>query len=199
MMDCLDPCEGKAQVKAKVKAKPSKYFPPFDALCLDTMKSNVDALKRIAECRVKVLALQGISAIQLWSDAHAAQDEDNATDPYQQYLMGVRKAAGRLIAEELQGQQTKRTQQTPSMTAEAGSMTAEADSMTAQPPKAVSPNVGTPTQGKLNPEAKPFFPSAMDSTQTLHQDETRLAASGLAGFEEFCKKHGLRVSSAKKE
>ncbi|OTA94940.1 hypothetical protein M434DRAFT_29313 [Hypoxylon sp. CO27-5] len=184
----------------QTEIKPSKYFPRDGVLYPHPMDEEAfEVITRLAEYQVKDQAYKGIPLIRLWLDAHAAGDPSNAADPYQQYLMVVRKTAGRLLAQELQGQQVLSAPAMPAPGVMAkGGHNGEA-STPAPAPKAMFPELGTPALGKLNPRAKPFSPSTSASKQTLRLDETKSAEDGLASFEERCKKLGLRVSSANKE
>ncbi|KAI1407186.1 hypothetical protein F5Y13DRAFT_175572 [Hypoxylon sp. FL1857] len=195
--------------KTQMKAKPSEYFPPMDDIYSRPVdKDALELFACLAEGQVKAHTCTGISTVRLWLDAHAAEEKDNATDPYQQYLTVVRKTAGRLLAEELQCQQIGTARPTSKVLSAAVKPTPTSTtktghngevSMSTQAPKAVPPNLGTSTLGKLNPQAKPFFPPSPASKQTPHPDEGKPAAHGLAAFKAYCKKRGLRVSSAKKE
>ncbi|OTA57413.1 hypothetical protein K449DRAFT_437278 [Hypoxylon sp. EC38] len=183
----------------ETKVEPSKYFPRDGVLYSHPMDEDAfELMTRLAEYQVKDQACKGIPIIRLWLDAHAAEDPSNAADSYQQYLVIVRKTAGRLLAQELQGQQVLSVPAMPAPGVMAkGGHDGEA-STSAQAPKAMFPELETPALGKLNPQAKPFSPSTSASKQTLRPDETKSAEDGLACFEERCKKLGLRVSSANK-
>ncbi|KAI0881371.1 uncharacterized protein GGS22DRAFT_192460 [Annulohypoxylon maeteangense] len=195
----------------------SKYFPPSNIIYSSQGDDahNMGFLVGFAEAQVKLRIHEGVLLIRLWSDAYDALDAKQESVIYQQYLMLVRKIAGRMIGEQLDpGKARNRPlilRKTSSVTSKVNYDEGARTEASTQAPKILTHNLSTATPpqrstslgisaGKLNPHAvkfsSPNAPAKKGGDKPPHGEPTS-SMSCVTTFEERCKKLGLRVSSAK--
>ncbi|KAI2467604.1 hypothetical protein F4781DRAFT_304443 [Annulohypoxylon bovei var. microspora] len=195
----------------------SKYFPPNNIIYSGPIDDTGmwGFLAGFAETQIKHRVREGILLIRLWFDAYDAVDLEQQTDPYQQYLMLVRKIAGRMIGEELSPEKAGTRPPFPkkAITAVAKANHDEGPSTRAQAQaqasKALVPNpnismlsqrstsLGMPSLANAEPHTTAFTSSQTRTEEKSRHAEPNSTTASVASFQERCKKLGLRVSSAK--
>ncbi|KAI1459841.1 hypothetical protein F4805DRAFT_455228 [Annulohypoxylon moriforme] len=195
----------------------SKYFPPNDIIFSGPRDDahNMGFLAGFAEAQVKLRVREGVLLIRLWSDAYDALEIKQTSDTYQQYLMLVRKIAGRMIGEQLDPKQARNKPLFPGsfipVAAKVDSDEGASAQAPAQTPKALAPkpSMVMPSQrstslqtpmGNLNLHttklSSPGTPVKKENEEP-RRDEAESSPACVTAFQERCKRLGLRVSSAK--
>ncbi|KAI1393045.1 uncharacterized protein F4822DRAFT_149169 [Hypoxylon trugodes] len=188
----------------------SVYFPAATVAVLEPVNESViNYFTFVAEKKVKDLLCSGVPSLRLWQDAAKAEMNKSNTEAYKQYLLIVRKITGRIIANEVNFGKSAlspvtATQTTEKLYDEATPLMPMAHHVQKSAGKATRPKKKVPARLNLNPTAFAFNPTPTPSpVEPIAMQPQRSAKpaqlTGIAGFEDRCKKLGVRVSLANKE